>query len=380
MIDRETPAIIAFLGGGVLALLLAVPYIAWSYRRRGEFGLGHMVLALGCLVYALALWTYTLLPVPDTTPEWCARHATEPQLRPFQFLADIGKEADGARSLLDNSALQQVVLNIALFVPLGMFGRHLFRGKPLVVVAAGFAMSLFIECTQLTGVWGLFGCSYRLFDVDDLLVNTTGAVVGVVMAPILRLVPGQRVRLAPTEPRPVTMRRRLLGSFLDLLFVTLFAGVLMAVRVLVTLIDHPEVHADPDLDWLLGYAIPIATLLLFVPLAGRGATMGQRIVMLAPVGPDGGPPSSWRLLLRFAGGTGGYFTLVMCGWNYAAALLIFASFVLMWRPRDHRGLSGLVSGLRVIDARARRSPADESADAPEEDAPEEDAREGLVRD
>lgn len=26
--------------------------------------------------------------------------------------------------------------------------------------------------------------------------------------------------------------------------------------------------------------------------------------------------------------------------------------VLAWRPRSHRGLSGLVSGLRVVDARA----------------------------
>lgn len=366
MIDRETPAVVAFLGGGALALLLAVPYIAWSYRRRGEFGLGHMLLALACLVYALALWTYTLLPVPDTTPEWCARHATEPQLRPFQFVSDIRTEAHGlgVRSLLRNGALQQIVLNIALFVPLGMFGRHLFRGRPLAVVAAGFGMSLFIECTQLTAVWGLFDCSYRLFDVDDLLANTTGAVVGVVVAPILRLVPGQRVLLAPTEPRPVTMRRRLLGAFLDVLFVTLLAAVLLAVRVVVVLLGHTGFGADPDLDWLLGYAIPVAALLLFVPLAGRGATMGQRIVMLAPIGPDGRPPSSWRLLLRFAFGAGGYFTLVLCGLNLAAAIFVFASVVLLWRPRDHRGLSGLVSGLRVIDARARRAPEPSS----EEDA------------
>ncbi|QWF76667.1 VanZ family protein [Amycolatopsis sp. CA-230715] len=364
MIDRETPAVVAFLGGGVLALLLAVPYLAWSYRRRGEFGLGHMVLALGCLVYALALWTYTLLPVPDTTPEWCARHATEPQLRPFQFLSDIRAEATGPGlgALLRNGALQQVVLNVALFVPLGMFGRHLFRLRPLVVVAAGFGMSLFIECTQLTGVWGLFGCSYRLFDVDDLLVNTTGAVLGVVMAPALRLVPWQRVRLAPTEPRPVTTRRRLLGAFLDALFVTLLSGVLLAGRAVVALLRHHRADPDPDLDWLLSYAIPVAALLLFVPLAGRGATMGQRIVLLAPVGPDGEPPSSWRLLLRFAGGTGGYFTLVSCGLDFAAMVFVLVSLVLLWRPRDHRGLSGLVSGLRVIDARARRVKEAETED------------------
>ena len=31
---------------------------------------------------------------------------------------------------------------------------------------------------QLTGVMGVFPCSYRLFDVDDLIWNTSGAVIG----------------------------------------------------------------------------------------------------------------------------------------------------------------------------------------------------------
>ncbi len=70
------PAVLALAGGGVLAVLLVIPYLWWSYRRRGELGAGHLVLAFGFLVYALALWTYTLLPVPILDPgrEVPARH------------------------------------------------------------------------------------------------------------------------------------------------------------------------------------------------------------------------------------------------------------------------------------------------------------------
>src|SRR5690606_14287697 len=133
-----------------------------------------ILLALAFLVYCMALWTYTLLPFPDAMPAWCAEHAANAmQTRPLQFISDIRREqATSTGTLLHNPAVQQAVFNVALFVPLGMFLRHLFRRGWLLTVVVGFAVSLFIECTQLTGVWYLFECPYRLFDVDDLITNT----------------------------------------------------------------------------------------------------------------------------------------------------------------------------------------------------------------
>lgn len=46
------------------------------------------------------------------------------------------------------------------------------------VLLAGAAVSLLTETAQLTGIFGLYPCSYRLFDVDDLLLNTGGAGLG----------------------------------------------------------------------------------------------------------------------------------------------------------------------------------------------------------
>lgn len=114
--------------------------------------------------------------------------------------------------------------------------RHLGRRSTLLTTVAGFAVSLLIEFTQLTGNWFLYPCPYRLFDVDDLLANTAGALLGALAAPVLRLLPRQDVHGDPDAPRPVTTRRRLHGVACDLIGVWLAGGLLgMAVNV-VTLV------------------------------------------------------------------------------------------------------------------------------------------------
>ncbi|UVS81083.1 VanZ family protein [Actinokineospora sp. UTMC 2448] len=373
MSDPGVSALLAFIGGTALAALLVVPYIAWSYRKRGRFGPGHAVLAFGMLVYALALWTYTLLPVPDTTPEWCARNAVRvPQLDPLRFIADFQEEriGSGLGATLRNPALQQVVFNVALFVPMGMFGRHmLHRGLP-TVVAMGALTSLFIEFTQLTAVWGLFACPYRLFDVDDLIANTAGAAIGYALAPLLRVVPGQRVEAPPGEPRPVTTGRRLLGMAVDVVSVTLLGGLLSVAANALWIYGFGAVTAPQQLHWLLNYALPVSLLLLVVPLAGNGATFGQRVVLINPVGPDGGKPGIGRMLVRFAVGSGGYFTLDALGLGLPAVALLLVSAVAAGWTRGHRGLSGAAAGLRLVDTRAANARtslvAEDRRPAPEE--------------
>ncbi|MFC3448324.1 VanZ family protein [Amycolatopsis speibonae] len=355
MTDPTISAVIAVFAGFVLAGLLAVPYIAASYRRRGELGLWRVLLVFGFLVYAMSLWTYTLLPIPETTASWCAEHAAgHLQLRPFQFVADIRREQTGAglRAFLRNPAVQQAVFNIALFVPLGMFVRHLFRRGFLTTVALGFAVSLFIECTQLTGVWFLFECPYRLADVDDLLMNTLGAAVGFGLAPLLRLMPGKEPSAPPGTPRPVTARRRLLGMAVDVLAVVLLGTTAGIVTVVLAGEQNAVVTA------LIGTLLPAVLLLLVIPVAGNGASFGQRVVLLRPAGPDGGKPAVWRMIVRFLAGSGGYCTLLALasavngGFEPLANLLFFVSGVLAIRPQGHQGLSGLIAGLSVVDARA----------------------------
>ena len=49
----------------------------------------------------------------------------------------------------------------------------------------GFLVSMFFEMTQLSGVWGIYPYAFRCPDVDDLMNNTLGCMIGFWMAPIL---------------------------------------------------------------------------------------------------------------------------------------------------------------------------------------------------
>jgi glycopeptide antibiotics resistance protein len=74
-----------------------------------------------------------------------------------------------------NSAIAwyYLIANIVMLIPFGLFLPYIFNLKPLLIMVSlsGFAFSLTIETFQL-----LF--TFRSFDVDDLIFNTTGALIG----------------------------------------------------------------------------------------------------------------------------------------------------------------------------------------------------------
>jgi uncharacterized RDD family membrane protein YckC len=248
--------------------------------------------------------------------------------------------------------VQQVAFNVALFVPLGMLLRHLGRRSVVATTLAGFALSLFIEFTQLTGNWFLYPCPYRLFDVDDLLANTAGALVGALAAPVLRLLPGQSGELDdPGAPRPVTTGRRLLGVVSDLLGFWLASGVLTALVNAVSLVFPPNPAPGPETgsaadDAAGATGITWAVwLVLFVvlPMLGRGGTLGQRVVLLHPALLDGSRPSRGRLLARSLAGIGGFLLLHDLGGGAAGLGFLWGVVCLVGivRTREHRGIGGV---------------------------------------
>jgi len=132
-------------------------------RDRRAILTGGAVTLYACMVIAVVL-----LPLPGPHTH---RPAQTIQLLPFQWVLDF---VGG-----DPKAFTQVLMNIALFVPLGLLARKLsLRGA----VAIGFSFSLLIEITQLTANFGTAPFVYRIFDVDDLMTNTAGAALGWLVA------------------------------------------------------------------------------------------------------------------------------------------------------------------------------------------------------
>lgn len=70
----------------------------------------------------------------------------------------------------DNMILLNVV-NVALFIPYGVLAREITRKKILFPLISGIALSLIIEIIQMLTDRGLF-------DVNDIMYNTLGALAG----------------------------------------------------------------------------------------------------------------------------------------------------------------------------------------------------------
>src|SRR5690606_36328498 len=112
----------------------------------------------------------------------------------------------------------QVALNFALFLPLGYYVRRVLGRGFIVATLVGFRVSLMIEVTQGSGLWFLYRCAYRVFDVDDLLVNTLGATVGSVLAVVLVR---RRADSGRSLPSALTLGRRWMEMLCDGFFVVL---------------------------------------------------------------------------------------------------------------------------------------------------------------
>ena len=353
MDDQLILGVLAITLGVVVGVLLFVPFVALSYRRRGGFGVGRFVLWGAALIYVMAIWTYTLLPLPDPDTIVCAGVNVDVTAIADDVRSAIARRGSAAAT---DPAVLQLLLNVLLFVPLGFFLRVLGGRGMITALVAGSALSGFVELTQLTGVWGLYPCAYRVFDVDDLLTNTVGAVLGSLLA----LAVPRRYRGSPRlpgadQPQPVTRGRRLLGMVCDALAAwVLGLTVVVAVQLVLYLLGAGDAVRDGSAAGVVGSAVPIAVWLA-ITLA-TGGTVGDHAVQLRFTG---GPlPVGLARFLRFLSGIGGYLVLIALpgAWAFVASVFAVVSIVLAFTTDGCRGLPGLASGQRLADAREPEYP------------------------
>ena len=85
-----------------------------------------------------------------------------------------------------SASQKQFYLNIILFIPLGMALTYFRKNiKWHHVISIGLLSSLLIELTQL--LTSVLYINVRSFDVDDILTNTLGALIGYIIIKLYRL-------------------------------------------------------------------------------------------------------------------------------------------------------------------------------------------------
>lgn len=375
---------ISVLVGAVVFLLAFVPGLVWQYRTYGRLSTARMTGLAGVCVYTAALVVYTLMPYPQAPSEaWCASHHASSNIVPLSSVRTALESVSGKSlwGVLHDKYLQQIVLNVALFVPFGVIVHRFLRRGALTTVLAGMLTSSFIEISQYTGMFGLYPCAFRVGDVDDVLTNTTGTLLGVLLAPVfLWWMPSSRqLAVKRLSPRPLTVWRRWTGMLVDALLLSGLTWTFMAVA--------RFARRFAGLSWgptSLGVVEVLACALLAVLVVevgpawrGRGSSLGQAAVWLTPLWAVPGAQGSAVLTLGTRAQRVGR-SLVVAG----PLVFSFVAFELEWDlpalvvatgivvggidallvpfTRTRRGLSGVVARCEFADVRTARFPTTEN--------------------
>jgi glycopeptide antibiotics resistance protein len=171
--------------GWSLLVLLAYPVVVGAMRQRGQASRRRVTLVGLLLLYAAAVAAITIFPIYVVPESWRVGDHWWSVLRLVPFVVPpVG-----------------FVLNIVMFMPFGVLLPLLWpsTGTWRRIAGWGLAASAVIEFSQL-GMWIAVG-NRRMFDVNDLMSNTAGAVLGLML--LRAFVPEPA-----SQPEEVTAARR----------------------------------------------------------------------------------------------------------------------------------------------------------------------------
>ena len=256
-----------------LALLPALPYTLYGYWRSKSVNVWRCTYFYSFVLYFLCAYFMTILPLPARDSLQDMRPISELiQLIPFANFASIRQE-----TLLRDIAV--LVFNVVLTMPLGFYLRTLFDFNLKRTVVAGLCVALFYEVSQLTGLFFIYPRPWRIFDVDDLMINTLGAVVGYWLTPAAaRVLPGytQLKKLRLVLGSEVSFRRRFLSGTIDMAVVLLLSMVLSG---LLAVLLGRTVTENWKILHLGAFGMVMLVAAVYSLLCGQ-ATLGNRLTGL----------------------------------------------------------------------------------------------------
>lgn len=297
----------------ILAVLFTIPYIAWNYHKYGSVLSLRILIVYSFILYMLCAYCLVILPLPagEAAANLSGHQA---QLVPFTFLGDIARESDAVLSqprtwltVFNSNAFLTTLFNLFLTMPFGMYLRYYFRCGWKRTLVYSLLLSLFFELTQLSGLYFIYSGSYRLFDVDDLIVNTCGSMIGFVLARIaMRFLPSREEldRESFVRGRRVSLLRRIVAFIYD----EIAYAVLFIVVFLIWTANFGTMSV-----WI--YALIWLAYFALCPIVLRGQTIGHRLTKLRIVSSGGGRVHWYQYALRY--------TLLF-------VLLVIAPVVLNW--------------------------------------------------
>lgn len=154
---------------GVYTVLIFIPVVIANIKfNRGHYNLAKIAADFIFYVYMCVVFALVFLPLPTTGTVLEGRSI---RLIPGNSVIDVIKD-------FSVIGVAQIIFNIVMTIPFGAYLVYVRKLDMKKVALYTFMFSLFIEIGQYTGLFFIYEGSYRLCDVDDLICNTLGGVIG----------------------------------------------------------------------------------------------------------------------------------------------------------------------------------------------------------
>jgi glycopeptide antibiotics resistance protein len=289
------PIRIALFSFPFVLVALLMPFLIWQYRKYGTISFWRFFMTFSFVFYLLTAYFLIILPLPskEYVARLAAKHYPIYNLDPSVVVKDflhynplMNHGLKAWKAGLMHSTFIQPFFNIVLLVPLGFFLNYYFKFKFKTTLICSFALSLFFELTQLTALYGLYSRPYRLFDVDDLILNTLGGIIGYSLVPIFeKLLPNLQEVDETSLQKSVNISfvRRLVAFIIDFALMCL-------VGVLFTKVFH---------NFVWQVLVSMAIVFVIIPLIFDNATVGMKIVKIkyaSTLSDDS--PHLWQIIVR----------------------------------------------------------------------------------
>ena len=303
MHDYIIPIQTAFLVFPFIAFLFTFPYMLYQYRKFGAIPALRTIIVYSCILYLMSAYFLVILPLPPIDE---VAHYTTPtmQLVPFQFIVEwinethiVWNDIHTYIEIINNPVIYQVLYNILMTLPFGIYLRYYFKKSLLETIAFTFLLSLFFELTQLTGLYGIYPRAYRLFDIDDLIINTLGGLLGYAITPLFSWILPTKEKLdqiSYEKGRHVTFTRRMIAFGIDIIIVTILTSLIT--------IPSPLQGIDKFFNVLGMSSAYVSSIVIYfmilLPL-WHGKTVGKNILKLRVVTDKNQSVKWYHCLVRY---------------------------------------------------------------------------------
>ncbi len=280
-----------------IAALFTFPYVFFHYRKYGSVPMFRVLIVYSFILYLICAYFLVILPLPS--PEEVAKlTGPEMQLVPFQFVTDfitntslVVSDPSTYLKVLGEPWFYQVVYNVLLFVPFGVYLRYYFKCGFLKTVVLSLLLSLFFELTQLTGLYGYYERAYRLFDVDDLMINTFGGLIGFAVGGLaIKFLPNRDEldKYAYKKGEKITVWRKIMCFMFDVIFFSIFSGIIYGFM--------PSGLNERYLVMMISFIFYF----VLIPFLFKGQTLGKKLLKIKVVDKENNKPKFYQYFIRYA--------------------------------------------------------------------------------